>query len=77
MTIQRFSIEGKAGGPVWEEPDRDGDYVRWEEVAKLMVDISGLITRIEIAHDLHAVFTVKNSEEFKKVKSALVEVFKA
>jgi hypothetical protein len=36
-----------------------------------------LIARIELANDLHAVFTIKDAAEFEKVKAGLKEVFKA
>jgi hypothetical protein len=77
MPIQRLSVEGEAGEPTWTEPDKDGEYVYWEDVAQLMVDVSGLIARIELANDLHAVFTIKDAAEFEKVKAGLKEVFKA
>ena len=77
MPIQRLSVDGEAGEPTWTEPDRDGEYVYWEDVAQLMVDVSGLIARIELANDLHAVFTIKDSAEFQKAKADLAEVFKA
>ena len=75
MTIKRLIVESEDGGPTWTEPNMDGQYVYWKDVAKLIVDMSGLIARIEFAHDLHAVFTIKDSEEFRKVKDAVKEVF--
>jgi hypothetical protein len=38
--------------------------------------VSGLIARIELANDLHAVFTIKDSEEFAKVKAVISETLK-
>ena len=73
MPIQRVSVKGEAGEPTWTEPDKDGEYVYWDDVAKVIVDVSGLIARIELAHDLHTVFTIKDSAEFQN----LTEVFKA
>ena len=37
MQIQRLSVEGEAGEPTWTEPDKDGEYVYWEDICdKLM-----------------------------------------
>lgn len=77
MAIQRVSVSPESGGTNWIEPSRDGQFVEWTDVAQLMIDISGLVARIELSHDLHAVFTIKDSQEFKKVKEALADVFKA
>jgi hypothetical protein len=56
--------------------DTNGRFVWWEDVADIIVEISGLIARIEMAHELHAVFTIKNSREFAQVKHLLSQVFK-
>jgi len=77
MSIQRLSVDGEAGEATWTEPDRDGEYVYWEDVADLIIKVSGLISRIELANDLHAVFTIKDSEEFAKVKAVVSETLKA
>jgi hypothetical protein len=77
MQIKRVSVKGEAGESTWTEPDEHGEYVYWEDVAQLMVDVAGLIARIELAYDLHAVFTIKDALEFQKVKADLADVFKA
>lgn len=76
MAVQRLSIESEGGEPLWVEADRDGEYVRWGDVAELVVSVSGLTARIELAHDLHAVFTIKDTQEFQKVKAAVDEIFR-
>jgi len=76
MPIQRLNVENGDGESTWTEPDKNGDYVYWEDVAQLVVDVHSLIARIELAHDLHAVFTIKDTEEFSKVKAAVSEVLK-
>jgi hypothetical protein len=76
MPIQRLSVDGEAGEATWTEPNRDGEYVYWEDVADLVVKVSGLIARIELANDLHAVFMIKDSEEFAKVKAVISETLK-
>ena len=41
MQIQRLSVEGEAGEPTWTEPDKEGEYVYWEDICdKLMLWIS-------------------------------------
>ena len=35
MPFQRLSVEGEAGEPTWTEPDKDGEYVYWEDVKDL------------------------------------------
>lgn len=77
MAIKRLSVTGwESAEPTWTEPDSDGEYVYWDDVAQLIEDVSGLIARIERANDQHAVFTIKNSVECQKVKADLTEVFK-
>ena len=69
MPIQRVSVDGEAGEPTWTEPSKDGEYVYWEDVAQLMVDVSGLIARIELADDLHAVI---HNQGFSRVSKGEV-----
>jgi len=77
MPLQRVTVTCEPGQPIWVEPDRNGEWVKWEDVARLVVQVSGLVARIEIAHDLHAVFTVKDSEEFVSVKKLISNIFKS
>jgi len=39
MPFQRLSVEGQAGEPTWTEPDKDGEYVYWEDVAQRLMDL--------------------------------------
>ena len=68
MPIQRVSVENGDGESTWTEPDMNGDYVYWDDIAEVIVSASALIARVELAHDLHAVFKIKDSEEYKKLK---------
>jgi hypothetical protein len=56
--------------------DTEGKFVFWEDVADLVVEVAGLIARIEMSHDTHAVSAIKGSKEFAEVKHLLSEVFK-
>ena len=76
MSIQRLEIEPESGGPLWVAPEISGTYVYWSDVADLVIKASSLIARIELAHDLHAVFTIKDSDEFLKLKSVVSDTLK-
>jgi len=76
MRLKRLSVEHGDAESICAFTDTNGEYVYWEDVAQLIVDVSGLIARIELAHDLHAVFTIKDSKEFIKVKADIADIFK-
>jgi hypothetical protein len=33
--LQRYNVENGDGESTWEEPDKNGDYVRWEDLENL------------------------------------------
>jgi hypothetical protein len=47
-----------------------------QKLALAAVHSSALIARIERAHDLHAVFTIKDSQEFIEAKAAVETALK-
>ena len=49
----------------------------FERLKMLAVIASTLVMSVENRNDLHAVFTIKDSKEFLKLKAAVAEVFKA
>lgn len=55
---------------------RTGNWAEWQDVATLLVRASALIAKIEVANDLHAVFTIKDSAEFQDMKVSVSELMR-
>ena len=74
MPLHRVSVD------TWCEyeilHDTEGRFVFWQDVEDLVVEVAGLIARIEMSHDTHTVGAIKCSREFAEVKHLLSEVFK-
>ena len=41
MAVQRLNIQSDGGEPLWVEPDPAGEYVRWEDVQKVVKESEG------------------------------------
>jgi hypothetical protein len=71
--IERLDIS--TIGELWVEYDDKGKYCYWEDLVDLAVKVSELVARVEAAHELHAVFTIKDSRELAEVKHIIADVF--